>query len=248
MNLLDARAAQSEVEWLAIEDPTGGETGFSVPSIYDDRVWLLHSIYQFDLPIDLTMDELERLRGEAGEPPLIINGVNITESTTATNIPFGLAGSPGAGWHRRLWADLLAESGRKLGEGQAFRPSFQWIPDRTSAGIQGPPEGSLDREMRDALWDVLSGGEDPECFAHYSSVARFVQRDWKELPEIMVYRGRLSELAAISEERRSTPNNVWPVDRSWLLYTDYDLSGTQIGGSTSLIHALENDERFEVLR
>jgi hypothetical protein len=39
----------------------------------------------------------------------------------------------------------------------------------------------------------------------------------------------------LSKGGQFTATNVWPADRSWLLYTNYDLSATRVSGSTSSV-------------
>jgi hypothetical protein len=45
-----------------------------------------------------------------------------------------------------------------------------------------------------------------------------------------------------------TPSNIWPADRSWFIYTDYDLWATRISGSYVLIDALTEDNEIDVVR
>jgi hypothetical protein len=45
-----------------------------------------------------------------------------------------------------------------------------------------------------------------------------------------------------------TPNNIWPADRSWFIYTDSDLLATRISGSTELIAALRADDDLDTVR
>ena len=49
-------------------------------------------------------------------------------------------------------------------------------------------------------------------------------------------------------ERFSTvesPEAVWPEDRSWVFFTDYDLVSTYIAGNRTLGSALAADDRLE---
>jgi hypothetical protein len=45
-----------------------------------------------------------------------------------------------------------------------------------------------------------------------------------------------------------TPNDIWPADDSWLVYTDYDLWATRGGGSAALIDALCADHNLDTVR
>jgi hypothetical protein len=43
------------------------------------------------------------------------------------------------------------------------------------------------------------------------------------------------------------PGNVWPLDRSWFVYTDWDLSGTRVGGSPDLVASVVADSQLETV-
>jgi len=62
--------------------------------------------------------------------------------------------------------------------------------------------------------------------------------------------GCIGDLASLldSDDLDGTPGNIWPEDRSWLVYTDYDLLGTKVSSSTHLVERLESDPELETLR
>jgi len=43
----------------------------------------------------------------------------------------------------------------------------------------------------------------------------------------------------------SSPSNIWPVDRSWFLWTDADLEGTKVSGSTTLVTRVREKRELE---
>ena len=47
---------------------------------------------------------------------------------------------------------------------------------------------------------------------------------------------------------RSTPSNLWPTDKSWFVYTDWDLMATKVSGPAELVAAIEADDELESLR
>jgi hypothetical protein len=66
-----------------------------------------------------------------------------------------------------------------------------------------------------------------------------------------VYAGKLSDVPALVASQRGTaftPNNIWPADRSWLIYTDFDLEATRVSGSTEVIEALRADDHLDTVR
>ena len=41
------------------------------------------------------------------------------------------------------------------------------------------------------------------------------------------------------------PNNIWPDDKAWFTYTDYDLWATKVSGSQDLIARILEDDELE---
>ena len=68
--------------------------------------------------------------------------------------------------------------------------------------------------------------------------------------EIVVNEGTFAELADLLESGSLafSPANIWPEDRSWFIYTDYDLWATRVSGSADLIARIENDPDLETIR
>ena len=46
----------------------------------------------------------------------------------------------------------------------------------------------------------------------------------------------------------AAPNNIWPADRSWMVFTDYDLWATKVSGSHALIADLLNEPELEAIQ
>ena len=49
------------------------------------------------------------------------------------------------------------------------------------------------------------------------------------------------------EEMGGGPSNIWAADRSWFVYTDWDLWGTKVSGSAHLIGSLFADNDMEAV-
>jgi hypothetical protein len=63
-----------------------------------------------------------------------------------------------------------------------------------------------------------------------------------EFDEVTLFHGPLGELGLLNDlqqGRDGTPNNVWPEDRSCLVYTDCDLMATKVNGPAELIARLD---------
>ena len=65
-----------------------------------------------------------------------------------------------------------------------------------------------------------------------------------------MYGGCIGDLASLleSDDLDGTPSNIWPADRSWLVYTDFDLWGTKVSGSAHLVERLVADPELETMR
>ena len=62
-----------------------------------------------------------------------------------------------------------------------------------------------------------------------------------------MHRCSLHQLNDLYDERSGAPTNVWPEDRAWFVYADWDLWATKVSGSPSLIDALRADTILETV-
>jgi len=97
-----------------------------------------------------------------------------------------------------------------------------------------PAAGSLDEESLRALVAVLSRHTPPAALAHCDFF--FGCPPLYDGPRM--FTGHLREVRSLVDDTGYTPNNFWPADRSWLVYTDHDLCATRVSGSIELIAAL----------
>lgn len=69
-----------------------------------------------------------------------------------------------------------------------------------------------------------------------------MQQEW-------VVTGTLAEASRQYDapDQRAVPNNIWPHDRSWFVYTDYDLPGTKVSGPDQLIASVAADGALETV-
>ena len=49
------------------------------------------------------------------------------------------------------------------------------------------------------------------------------------------------------EDVHGSPSNIWPQDRSWFVYTDWDLCGTRVSGTAQLIASVVADPQLETI-
>jgi hypothetical protein len=246
------RVARTDVNsWLgdaASAMPDGGYTGFDI-DVWDASIWVLNAMYESEVPLpDMTWDKLREQRIRAGEAgPLIINGVNL-DKQALTGQPLHRSQAPGPGWRRLLWSELAKREVAPLAA-SGVPPCFRWFSQR-SWPIQIRPfaEGSLDRESYLRLVEILSrqpgASPDLRVWCYYAPVAV------EDMQTPALLEATLAELPGIYDwpEAVGSPNNIWPDDRSWLVFSDYDLSGTRVSGSAELVASVVADPGLETVR
>ncbi|OHU31655.1 hypothetical protein BKG76_00080 [Mycobacteroides franklinii] len=272
---LDDAAAGTRISWIARDDMPAdggcpGGTGFDPAEGWAASVWVLNAIYENpELSDAITHHELHHRAIELGlREPTMVGEMNLDENTITTGHSLGFAERPGAPWRRVRWAGL----GRRDGFGfwavsgrwpdLHYTPQEHWddpvtIPAASwpridtvgqsswPANMLPPAEGALDEQSLQALTTVL--GE-------YTADDAITQCDFyfgcppfmREGPKI--FTGHLEELRSLVNEVDFTPSNFWPANRSWFVYTDYDLWATRVSGSPDLIDALMKSEDLDTVR
>ncbi len=82
-------------------------------------------------------------------------------------------------------------------------------------------------------------GISTQCTCYYSPM---IGGTFEE-PSVFV--GQLGEVIDLTTSKRFSPSNFWPEDRSWFIYTDYDLFGTKVSGSSALARAVDSQPELE---
>ncbi|MEW2028938.1 hypothetical protein AB0901_00220 [Streptomyces roseifaciens] len=143
-----------------------------------------------------------------------------------------------------------------LADGSIEPAVFHSAPDGRAedgswpVGIRPPTEGSLDRETWSQLIEILQryspAGPDTCCLAYYNPL---MMRTF-DFDNLHVLSGRLGDAQVLYDidEPDFSPSNLCPEDRSWIVYTDYDLWGTKVVGPTAPIDALVCDTEIEAVR
>lgn len=238
---LSTEETHEHVQWMDPSDPSGLTTGFYAPSLFPASAWILHGLYERD-----DMPNLTRAEAHA-------NGWRDYDACP-----------PAAPWRRLRWSELAQREGWSLAAVSGTYPdlTYTWqrdwsapdvFPTHARPDIAGPTsswplslsfgyEGALEEPQLSALVDILTRHTVHECEMLYSVVA-FIDGEF-----ILV--GPLAELPAFVAESTNpyTPSNIWPEDRSWLVYTDCDLSATLVSGSAELIAAIVADPTLESIR
>jgi hypothetical protein len=242
--------ADPELAWLEGRTDDEGMTGFDA-SGWEASTWVLHAMYEnSSLPSEVSYhDHRQQAITEGVIDPLIVNGLNLDELTTDSGTVTGFLRRPGPDWSRLRWRALAERSGLMLGANELYPPCHRWFPITSwPISIDPPPEGSLDEANLEALVSILAdhspGGRDTPCAAFYTSLAT---GDFDRRTVLAGSLGSVPDLVQDGSRFGSTPSNLWPVDRSWLVWTDWDLWGTKVSGSRVLIDAIIADSEIETL-
>jgi hypothetical protein len=253
MRRISQADASAELAWLRARVSGGGFAGFDVGG-WEATIWILHAMYENTmLPAGVTYEEERRIQEAAGMTnPDAAEGTpigDILKDATLTGGGLGWSASPGAGWERLRWRELAD----RLGVDPFaidFPPCYKSFPYRSwPVSIVPPSEGSLDWEqfvrLAELLGSVNGDAEESACFAYYSPLAT---GEFDEETET-VFAGSRSALPDLyNEDTSGSPSNIWPEDRSWFVYTDWDLWATKVSGSRDLTDRIRQDKQLEAVR
>jgi len=239
-----------QLSWLVASAEEEEVAGYDLQE-WLASMWILHAMYENPALHGLgTHDDLHKRRLDAGDvAPLIIGEVNLDEGTTVTGTALGFVIRPGQEWRRVSWIDYLDRS-RGRGPDCGYPPSGRWFPAGSwPVSIEPPPEGSLDEESLGALIDVLAAGStegpETECYAYYAPLPA------GDFDTPHLWRGPLRSIPDLIDDfggaYPSSASNFWPVDRSWFVWSDWDLLGTKVSGSRELVAAVKANSSLEAV-
>lgn len=246
-------APSSETDWLT-ELCGDGTTGFEPPR-RPDAAWVLNAMYEHTGRTPAASHhEARRAALAAGAvEPHRLGDIDL-EVGVVTGGGLGRAEHAGPRYQRLRWAELSARCGDPVVPEGKY-PSLHCFPSMKKdgswpVGIRPPTEGSLDRPTWDRLVGLLiahgPGGPDTRCLAYYSPLTT----GHYDFDDLRVRAGRLGDAYALYDnpEADFSPSNLWAEDRSWIVYTDYDLWATKVCGPRTLVDALLTDPEIEAVR
>jgi hypothetical protein len=237
----------SLVAWIRARTDEDNLTGLDATG-WPASTWVLHAMHERrDLRSGLTCDDVRRLRlMRRDQPQTPIDDGDLDALLALQELEFEWHGRLGPEWTRLTWREQAERFGITLGHPE-FSPGGHWLPAESfPANVMGPSEGSLDVDSMDWLLRCLAEheaqGQDTACFALYAPLQSF------EFDELLLFTGPLSAIPSLVDSKHgrwATPNNFWPEDHSWFVFTDYDSWATKVSGPESLIQRLRSDPDLE---
>ncbi|QFT87861.1 hypothetical protein FIU87_04265 [Bacillus sp. THAF10] len=111
-------------------------------------------------------------------------------------------------------------------------------------------EGKLDTdELKEVVSELRAFTNDQECYFYYE-VLKTIYAQPEDIGEHL-YSGRLNDVLPLSRIGEmgglGSPTSWWPEDKSWCVFTGYDLEYSLVGGSKNLITALLSNPNLECL-
>ena len=244
--LIRAIPDSSATAWLP-EEPNQAWCGFD-PGGWPASCWILHAMYETDsLPDGLTHDDVWRIEEAAASPATRPEaGRRIRELLdrgTLVGTPGGKSARPQGPWTRLLWGELIERFAiDPFADGRL--PSYSSFPFRSwPISVRAPAEGALDREQYRQLLQLLAEfsayGLETSCIVRYGPC-------W-DMERPHTFQGTIRDAIGQYDDpsQRGAPNNVWPEDKSWFIYTDYDLLATKVSGDDALVAAIRQDDELE---
>ncbi|MGM8216436.1 hypothetical protein ACLIA0_12775 [Bacillaceae bacterium W0354] len=114
-----------------------------------------------------------------------------------------------------------------------------------------PDEGTMDEMTLRQLVSVL------ECFCigkacfFYYEVLKLIYSVGLESGEELFYKGKLEEVFSLykmgDQMEIGSPTYWWCEDKSWCIYTDYDMDFSIVGGSDEIVDALLSNNELECI-
>jgi hypothetical protein len=208
-------------------------------------------MYERDMESPASHDQREKQQIADGErSPVVVNNVDLSAATRETGIGLGWSRAPGGEYARLRWRDYATRMSVAILRDGYWPGVNGLVPSPSGAGswpenIEPPNEGSMDVDSWLELVRVLiahsSDGLETACTAFYTP--------WTLSPNDAPFllSGKLGDASALIDNPTSigSPQNFWPDDLEWFVYTDWDLQASRISGSVELIAALLGDAELD---
>lgn len=161
-------------------------------------------------------------------------------------VPLGNASGEDAPRERRRWREVSSVDFEVASRENRWPPGTRYLLGGKTWPDICVEEGVFDGESQAALLEILNDVSGPEaaCFAFYGQVSAH------DYGTPIVLEGPLSAIPTVAQAqvfREATASNWWPANRSWFVWTDYDLTATKVSGSRSLIERIRANPSLETV-
>jgi hypothetical protein len=220
-----------------------------VPDRYEAYCKILHPIFELAHVKDReqTWDEWERSQ-PSHDPQGMTGDVERDQalSDVLRESTLWKGGATDSEEARRIsWMELAHRYGVSYVaeiSGHSFRGAFGVSWPRYLAG---PSEGNLEDRELEALLGVLAVHTDGDVHVFFDLLKEGAATGRYE---DQLYRGPIAEVRTLVDRLGlGSPSALWPEDRSWFVYTDWDLEFTVAGGPRNLINALAGAPDLECI-
>ena len=217
---------------------------------------MLHAMYEDPaLPGTVTYDEVAHAERTAGQdqPSCVPMLDEILAEATAVGRGAGWADPPPPGSCRLHWRELGERIGHDPFVSEWPPSSRSWPYASWPIAIQPPTEGSLGPDEYAALLELLADhspqGPGTICMAFWGEATAYDTPDDSSAEHVALYETTLEELADSygSDVARASPSNIWPLDRTWIIATDWDLWATKLSAPPALVHAAHTSDTLETV-
>lgn len=209
-----------------------------LPSVFRGYAKLFHPIWTDKRVTDRTISWHEAESGRISSVGVSLGGTLRNQTPDEAYIG-----------DRLLWRDLAQRYGLVF-HAEVNDASFtQNFPGKSwPRYLFGPDEGRLDTATCDALISILNGvSKNNACYFYYGGLQVWAGTDDYFQPRL--YKGSIDDVHTLwdSGDFNASPEFWWPVDQSWCINTDYDLTFTLIGGPEALLADIAKNEWLETL-
>lgn len=160
-------------------------------------------------------------------------------------VPLDEAAAEDGPRERRRWQEVSSVDFDVALRESRWPPNGRYLLSQNWPGIS-VEEGTFDGESLAALLALLIEVSRPDaaCFAFYGQLPA---NDY-DAPTVL--EGPLSAIPDLTRDPRFrgwSPSNWWPADRSWFVWTSYDLEATKVSGPRSLIDSVRAHPALETV-
>ena len=153
---------------------------------------------------------------------------------------------PEEDYSRINWKEFCLKKGREFDLNRELNSRIKHTVsyDKQLNNELYPGEGLMDKEHILSLTEVVN-----ETYGNQVIDAFYTFLSTKNWEKDLIYSGQISELPKLFEieNLRLTPSLIYPIERNWVVNTDYDLPFSTIGGEREFVSELSKRNPNEII-